>query len=279
MCLVLLELTADTHVPFLLVNDNDNEWVNEDEADIDLEEDTDIEKGEVDDLKENMASRCTPTRTPKKAVKAKTTNNIARLGRTSLKDHGTNFSQSFARLHFTFREGAKDLAIYEVLAIDQSLLRHVKVLPGGQKLSIMFEYPQKLASKRASRMILDRLGTEYNPNHIPVQSGSSQVGHYINSNFKEHKDQLEGDPQIIKLPFKCIEWAHSGNNAMWMKRRKKGGDLDFNNCHHEHFSTQLVRVESSHTYAVESTQDVEHVLDDSDASSVDRVDGDEDPML
>ena len=41
----------------------------------------------------------------------------------------------------------------------------------------------------------------------------------------------------------------------------------------------LVRVESQHTYAVDSVQDVEHLLDESDASSVDGVDGDEAPML
>ncbi len=133
-------------------NDNDDDkWVNEEEGDIDLEEDTDIEEGEVEDLKRDMASKHTPTHTPKK-VKAKTTDDLAdKLSSTSLNYHGTNFSQSFAKLHFTFREGAKDVAIYEVLAIDQSLLHHVKVLPGGQKLSILFGYPRELASERASR--------------------------------------------------------------------------------------------------------------------------------
>jgi hypothetical protein len=158
-------------------DDDNDEWVNEDEEDMDLEEDTDIEEGEVDNLKEDMASKHTPTHTPKKACNAKTTDDLAnKLSRIGL-------SQSFAKLHFTFREGAKDVAIYEVLAIDQSLLRHIKVLPGGQKLSILFGYPRELASERASRKILDRLGIKYNPNHICVQSHSSQVGHYINSNF------------------------------------------------------------------------------------------------
>jgi hypothetical protein len=58
----------------------------------------------------------------------------------SLKDHWTNFSQSFAKLHFTFMEVAKNDAIYKVLAMDQSMihhakvqsmLHHVKVLPRG----------------------------------------------------------------------------------------------------------------------------------------------------
>ena len=56
--------------------------------------------------------------------------------------------------------------------------------------------------------------------------------------------------------------------------------MDFNNCCHEKFfNIMLVRVELQHTYVVESAQDVEHVLDDSDASSVDGVDGDGDPSF
>jgi hypothetical protein len=67
---------------------------------------------------------------------------------------------------------------------------------------------------------------------------------------------------------------------MWMKWHKKGGAVDFKNPRHEQFfNIMFVRVESQHTHDVESVQDVEHVLDDSDASSADGVDGDEDPML
>ena len=95
--------------------------------------------------------------------------------------------------------------------------------------------------------ILDRLGTKYNPNHIHVQSCSSQVGHY-NSIFEEHEDELDGDPQIVNLPFKCIEGALFGNNALWTKWHKKGGAVDFNNhCHEQFYNIMLMRVESQHT--------------------------------
>ena len=56
--------------------------------------------------------------------------------------------------------------------------------------------------------------------------------------------------------------------------------MDFNNhCHEQFFNIVLVRVESQHTYAVESAQDIEHVLDESDVRIVDGDDGDEDTML
>ena len=60
----------------------------------------------------------TPIRTPKKSTgKSKTTDDLAdHLSKASLKDNsdGTNFSQSFATLHFTFRQDSKDVGIYEV---------------------------------------------------------------------------------------------------------------------------------------------------------------------
>ena len=55
---------------------------------------------------------------------------------------------------------------------------------------------------------------------------------------------------------------------------QEGGSANFNNRCHEHFFHILtVRCESQHTYAVESARDVEHVLDDSDASSIEGPDG------
>jgi hypothetical protein len=76
-------------------------------------------------------------------------------------------------------------------------------------------------------------------------------------------------PQIINLPFKCVEGTLSGGNAMWMMWHKKGGAVEFNNRLHEQFFHILtVWCESQHTYAVESERTVQHVLDDSDASSI-----------
>ncbi len=222
----------------------------------------------------------TPTRTPKKStVKSKTTDDLTdQLSKTSLKDNsdGTNFSQSFAKLHFTFREGAKDVAIYEVLTIsDSSMLRHCKVLPGGQKLSILFGYPRELASERASRKILTLLGIQYDTTLARVTSRSSQVGHFINSKFEHTEEQLEGVPQIINLPFKCVEGSLPGGDVTWLKWRKKGRSVQYNGVLHQQFyDIMLVKVISQHSYAVELGEQANHVLDDSDFSG----EGDDDSM-
>ena len=116
-------------------NDDDKEFEGDNEEDINLEDkDTDVEDGEVDDLNEDMARKCsttpthTHTRTPKaKAkVKPKTIDDLHDLlNKMSLNKNRTDFSMSHSKLHFTYREGAKGIAVYEILAIDQHLLHHV----------------------------------------------------------------------------------------------------------------------------------------------------------
>jgi hypothetical protein len=119
-----------------------------------------------------------------------------------------------------------------------------------------------------------------NPSHICVLASSSQIGHFINSNFKDTDDELDGEAQIINLPFKCVEGTLSGGNAMWLMLRKKGGAVEFNNRRRKQFFHILtVRCESQHTYAVESERHVQHVLDDSDASSIEGPSDDGDANL
>ena len=72
-------------------------------------------------------SSTTPTRTRTPKAKAKTTDDLPYLlSKMSLNKNETDFSMSHSKLHFTYREGTKDVAIYEILAINQHLLRHVK---------------------------------------------------------------------------------------------------------------------------------------------------------
>ena len=83
--------------------------------DINMEdEDTGIEEGEVDDLKEDMARKSTtPTRTRTPKAKAKTTDDLPdlanKLRKMSLNKNGTDFSMSHSKIHFTYREGARIL--------------------------------------------------------------------------------------------------------------------------------------------------------------------------
>ena len=252
-------------------NKNDKSYSALEQDDITLgSEDTNINQQEINDIEQEASMTRTPTQTPKKSTgKSKTTDDLAdQLSKTSLKDNsdGTNFSQSFAKLHFTFREGAKDVAIYEVILIsDSSMLCHY--LPGGQKLSILFGYPRELASERASRKILTLLGIQYDTTLARVTSRSSQVGHFINSKFEHTEEQLEGVPQIINLPFKCVEGSLPGGDVTWLKWHKKGRSVQYNGVLHQQFyDIMLVKVISQHSCAVELGEQANHVLDDSDFS-------------
>jgi hypothetical protein len=84
-------------------------------------------------------------------------------------------------------------------------LRHYKVLPGGQQLSVLFGYPQSLAYGRASRKFFEAGGTAFNTNLAHVTASATQVEHVVSSTFDLEETLLDGDPQVIDSPFKCEE--------------------------------------------------------------------------
>ena len=98
---------------------------------------------------------------------------------------------------------------------------HCKVFPGSQKLPILFGYPHELASERASRKILALLGIQYDNTLAHTTSRSTQVGHFIISKFEHTEEQLEGDPQVNNMPFKCIEGSLPGGDVTWWSGAKR----------------------------------------------------------
>jgi hypothetical protein len=48
------------------------------------------------------------------------------------------------------------------------------------------------------------MGVDYNTESDCVQARAQQVTHHVTTNYLE-KDSIMGDPQVIDLPFRCLE--------------------------------------------------------------------------
>ena len=180
---------------------------------------------------------------------------------------------SYPKFSITAAEDDKDVAFIELLAVSgKSLLRHCKVLSGGDKLSVLFGYPRELASERANKKFLKSIGVTYSESLTRVAARSTQVGHDVNTNYDHQDKLLEGDPQLISLPFKCIVGGVPGPDMAWFKWYKgekvKVGDKE----HKQFYDVMLIKVVSQASYAEEYQSAEEHIMSDSDASS----DGDDD---
>jgi hypothetical protein len=194
-----------------------------------------------------------------------------RMSKASLKDDSgrTDFSFNFPKLLYTCRSGNKDVAFYEFLTVaGPELMRHVKVLQGGTKMSLLFGYPRDLASERASKKFLASIGITYDGSLARVSARSSQVGHLVNTTFEHSDELLEGTPQVVSLPFACVEGEVSGGDIKWFKWYKKE-KVKFDGKNHKQFyDILLVKLTSQKTYATEREDADQHILDDSENDSI-----------
>eukprot|EP00956_Cyclotella_meneghiniana_P042135 scaffold248376_cov125-Cyclotella_meneghiniana.AAC.1 len=190
---------------------------------------------------------------------------------------GTSFSMTAPKLAYEVREGNRNVAYYELLAVvGKEFLRHCKVLPGGLKLSVLFGYPRALVSERASRKILAAEGIAFHANHARVVARATQVEHVVNSTYELEEDILEGDPQVVSLNFKCEEGPINGDRVTWMKWRKKGGRVVVDGrVHQQYYDIMIIKVVSQETYKTGRVAANQYTLEDSDNTS-DSCDEEED---
>jgi hypothetical protein len=82
---------------------------------------------------------------------------------------------------------------------------------------------------------LEAGGTAFDPNLARITARATQVEHVVNSTFDSEETLLDGDPQVIDLPFKCEEGPLSGENAAWLNWCKKGGSVQYGGHQHQQF--------------------------------------------
>ena len=266
-----------TSFPFVDEDDTDDEDYDEaSEADVSLESFDHIDEDELEEIKQDN-SMPTPKTARKKTVPGPTARKKSpmkdleeRLERSNLKEDadGTSFTILLPKTKYEFREGRKDVVMFEFTSLlPPECLRHCKVLPGGKQLSLLFGFPRELTSARAGRKLLEANGTNYNANLAQVTARATQVEHHVNSRYDTEDPNFEGDPQVIKLPFVCEEGPVTGANLSWHKWRKKGGRVEYRGRPHEQFYDLLeIKIVSQHTYTAGPEASVHHTLPDSDDS-------------
>ena len=275
-------------------SEDDESYNESSQSDISLgSNDTDINQEEVGDIVEDAATMPTPKRSTiadKKASlsstkkKGKTSDNpilqlAEQLAKTKI-ENGNVFTYRCPKVMFTCRDGNRDAAVLEFHApLPKQYLRHCKVLDGGTSLSILFGYPKVFSSERCHKKLLATQGIAYDTNSGHVLACSSQVTHFVMSNYDEGADKIDGEPQVCKLPFKCPEGYVASEDMIWLNW-PTDRYIPYKGSEHKQFLTIMaIKLNSVATYAVQRGKHQEVVLSDSESESEDHQNNDDGEML
>ena len=176
-----------------------------------------------------------------------------------------DFSFRCPKLMFTCRDENKNACVIELLsALPGEYLKHCKVMPGGQQLSVLYGYTKVLAGERCHRKQITQSGEAYNEASARVLARSTQVTHFVEYNFAENPIMVDGTPQIVDLPFPCIEGEVPSEATMWIAW-PTDRFVNYRGAAHKQFlNILIIKVLSIQTYATERGNVTEHVLDDSE---------------
>ncbi len=122
-------------------------------------------------------------------------------------------------------------------------------------------------------------GIAYNTSSGRVLARSSQVTHFVMSNYDEGADKIDGEPQVCKLPFKCPEGDVASEDMMWLNW-PTDRYVPYKGSEHKQFLTIMaIKLNSVATYAVQRGKYQEVVLSDSESESEDHQNNDDGEML
>ena len=188
----------------------------EDEEETLGSQDTDIDDDEVQDLEAD--AEMPPKKTPPKSASAKKSSGTpkkdtanqpslqdltADLSKMSLTKLKPNFTYELPFVPFDYKENNKHViefhASYPSIPIER--LKYCRVLPGGRQVALLVLFPRWATGKK---LLALQMGKSYSQDSARVQAHAQQVTHYVTTNHPE-KDGIMGDPQVIDLPFRCVE--------------------------------------------------------------------------
>ena len=117
----------------------------------------------------------------------------ADLSKMSLTKLKPNFTYELPFVPFDYKENNKHViefhASYPSIPIER--LKYCRVLL----------FPRWATGKK---LLALQMGKSYSQDSARVQAHAQQVTHYVTTNHPE-KDGIMGDPQVIDLPFRCVE--------------------------------------------------------------------------
>ena len=172
------------------------------------------------------------------------TEDMSALALTLKLDHGFKFPT----YPYSYREGNKQVIKVDTFAMcngPESLV-HAKVLPGGRRLSWLFGSPRWFAEADTLRR---QMGNDYHEDHVQVQARLSQVTYPVARSQNARKTLMEGEAQIVELPFKCIE---GDIRPKWGQWDKMGQRI---NRHKKFLISMTLKVTSEYSYVTNVTEE------------------------
>ena len=115
---------------------------------------------------------------------------------------------------YTVVEGSKEIVYADFLCanLPKNYVKMARVLKGGYQLSFLMAVPKWFYEEFYSQK---QMGPEYDLRHACVQARSKQVIQPIRREFQSLDEFHLGEPQVLNLPFQCIEGDYSPRWGSW----------------------------------------------------------------
>ena len=121
-----------------------------------------------------------------------------------------NFLQHF----YSFSIGCKNVLFMEFLVMNlpKNFLKQGRVVSRGFKFSLQMAIPKWFFEESYAKRVL---GDEYDERHASVQTSSSHAIQLICRKYNTLDYWLMSEPQLIDLPFPCIEGDYTPHWGNW----------------------------------------------------------------
>lgn len=240
-------------------------------------QDTEIEDGEVDDLAIDAATMPTPkpvrkkspvpsaapitATAPVKKIEAVSTTELASaFGNLSVQALSPFFDFRCPYVPYHHKKDNKHIIWFDVHApaLPKHFLRYARVLPGGQELAWLFGFPKWWSDEITLKK---QMGSSWDKNSNRVQARAQQVTHYVAKKYPSRDEWIEGTPQIVRLPFKCVEGDVTITWGLWPTNMPVVGKMK------QYLPTVTMMVTSVDDYAGGKEEEEVFVYDSDDESS------------
>ena len=248
-------------------------------------QDTHLSNNKVQDLHNDTAAAANMP-TPKKPVSSKkakkrsvagVTEGLSAMTVKSAPRQVTYYSLnwSFPYQIYSVVEGSKEIIYADFLCanLPKSYVKMAKVLRGGFQLAFLMAVPKWFYDEFYSKK---QMGQEYDERHARVQARSRQVIQPVRREFQSLDEFHLGEPQVLNLPFQCIEGDYAPRWGSWSTKgmERVDGHKQYQKC----VTIRIISV-SDWLARVDEQEDViyghANDNDDSDDSNGGRMDDDD----
>ena len=235
-------------------------------------QDTEIEEDELQDLAIDAATMPTPKPVRKKSpvpsatlITAKkeavsTIQLASAFGNLSVQALSPFFDFRCPYIPYHHKMENKHIIWFDVHApaLPKNFLRYARVLPGGQELAWLFGFPKWWCDEITLKK---QMGSSWDKNSNRVQARAQQVTHYVAKTYPSRDEWIEGTPQIVRLPFKCVEGDVTITWGLWPTNMPVVGKMK------QYLPTVTMMVTSVDDYTGGKEEEEVFVYDSDDESS------------